>query len=246
MFLDAKLAAIGYSFILDKTATFYEYNLSLQEHSEETQGLLAAGGGEKNGIEGIVVGIGIVGIEGMLGSGGKVTLGTAGIVGRLGIGGTVTLGTAGTAGIVGRLGSGRKLGCGRVGIEGIGGNVGLGKLGNCRRLRAASPPENDNAMKRAKIKQLKLAMLLMLPSPPATVNVSDEHNSSSTTLAPSNSPKADHHSPNDLASDKRLSSYLDLNFSLFPSFLPTNSLSLIPNLLIQIRDLLIRHFQAEE
>ncbi|CAK7355166.1 unnamed protein product [Dovyalis caffra] len=84
------------------------------------------GGGERNGIEGIVVGIGIVGIEGMLGSGGKVTLGRPGIVGRLGSGGCV----------VGKVGN---VGCGSVGIEGIGGNVGLGKFGtegkggNCRR-----------------------------------------------------------------------------------------------------------------
>jgi hypothetical protein len=71
---------------------------------------------------GIVVGIGIVGIEGMLGSGGKVTLGRVlGIVGRLGSGGSVGLGREGCA--VGNVG------CGSVGIEGIGGNVGLGKLG---------------------------------------------------------------------------------------------------------------------
>jgi hypothetical protein len=50
------------------------------------------------------------------------------------------------------------VGCGSFGIEGIGGNVGLGKLGtagkggNCRSWRAASPPEIDWAMKRAKIK----------------------------------------------------------------------------------------------
>ena len=60
-----------------------------------------------------------------------------------------------------------KVGCGRVGIEGNGGNVGLGrfgtegKFGNCRRLRAASPPKNDKAMKRAKKRHLKVAMLLM-------------------------------------------------------------------------------------
>ncbi|KAH8484114.1 hypothetical protein H0E87_028517, partial [Populus deltoides] len=79
-------------------------------------------GGERNGIEGIAVGIGIVGIEGMLGSGGKLTLGRVlGIVGRLGSGGSVGLGREGCA--VGNVG------CGSVGIEGIGGNVGLGKLG---------------------------------------------------------------------------------------------------------------------
>jgi hypothetical protein len=59
-------------------------------------------------MEGIVVGM--VGIEGMLGSGGKVTLGIAGIVGRLGSGGSVGLGS---------------VGLGKFGRE--------GKLGNCRR-----------------------------------------------------------------------------------------------------------------
>ena len=74
--------------------------------------LVVAGGGERNGMEGSVVGIGIVGIEGMLESGGNMTLGTAGIVvivGRLGSGGKVTFGTAGIVGIVGRLGSGGKV-----------------------------------------------------------------------------------------------------------------------------------------
>ena len=100
-----------------------------------------------------------MGIEGMLGSGGKVTLGRLGIVGRLGSGGSVGLGREGCA--VGNVG------CGSVGIEGIGGNVGLGKLGtegkggNCRSRRAASPPEIDRAMKRAKIKQLKLAISML-------------------------------------------------------------------------------------
>ena len=65
------------------------------EQNEEIQGLVVAGGGERNGIEGIAVGIGIVGIEGMLESGGKVTLGTAGIVGMLGSGGRVGLGIEG-------------------------------------------------------------------------------------------------------------------------------------------------------
>ncbi|KAG6741462.1 hypothetical protein POTOM_054722 [Populus tomentosa] len=88
---------------------------------ETTFILIDKGGGERNGIEGIVVGIGIVGIEGMLGSGGKVTLGRLGIVGRLGSGGSAGLGMEGCA--VGNVG------CGSVGIEGNGGNVGLGKLG---------------------------------------------------------------------------------------------------------------------
>ncbi|KAJ6734408.1 hypothetical protein OIU79_001632 [Salix purpurea] len=83
------------------------------EHSEETQGLVVAGGGERNGMEGSVVGIGIVGIEGMLESGGKVTFGTVGRVGMLGSGGKVSFGTAGIVGIVGRLGSGGKVRDGR-------------------------------------------------------------------------------------------------------------------------------------
>ena len=113
----------------------------------------------------------------MLGSGGKLALGTpVGSVGVLGSGGKLTFGTAGIVGIVGRLGSGGKLGlgsegwvvgkagkvgCGRDGIEGNGGNAGLGRFGNCRRLRAASPPKNDKAMKRDKIRHLKAAMLVM-------------------------------------------------------------------------------------
>ena len=59
------------------------------------------------------------------------------------------------------------MGCDSVGIEGNGGSVGLGKFaredrgGNCRSWRAASPSENDKAMKRAKIKQLNLAIFLL-------------------------------------------------------------------------------------
>ena len=56
------------------------------------------GGGERNGMAGIVVGIGIVGIEGMLGRGGKVTFGTVGMVGiagMLGSGGSVGFGSDG-------------------------------------------------------------------------------------------------------------------------------------------------------
>lgn len=138
------------------------------EQNEETQGFVVAGGGERNGIEGIAVGIGIVGIEGMLESGGKVTLGTAGNVGMLGSGGRVALGIFGRLGSGGKVGLGIEgwevgklgnVGCGSAGIEGNGGNVGWGKLGNCRRWRAAWPPDNDKRMKRAKIKQLKLAIL---------------------------------------------------------------------------------------
>ncbi|KAF9663376.1 hypothetical protein SADUNF_Sadunf17G0043400 [Salix dunnii] len=66
-------------------------------------------------MEGNVVGIGIVGIEGMLESGGKVTFGTVGRVGMLGSGGKVSFGTAGIVVIVGRLGSGGKVGLGSEG-----------------------------------------------------------------------------------------------------------------------------------
>ena len=56
--------------------------------------MLADGGGEKNGMEGIVVGK--VGSEGMFGVGGKVTCGIDGLVGTLGSGGScVELGTDG-------------------------------------------------------------------------------------------------------------------------------------------------------
>ncbi|KAF9663378.1 hypothetical protein SADUNF_Sadunf17G0043600 [Salix dunnii] len=106
-----------------------------KEHNEETQGLVVAGGGERNGMEGNVVGIGIVGIEGMLESGGKVTFGA---VGRVGI--------EGIAGSGGKVGLRR-----RFGRE--------GKFGNCRRLRVALPPQNDKAMKRAKKRHLKVGMV---------------------------------------------------------------------------------------
>ncbi|EEF39720.1 conserved hypothetical protein [Ricinus communis] len=117
-----------------------------------------AGGGERKGIEGIVVGI--VGIEGMLGNGGKVTFGRVGMVGKLGSEGSVGLGREGW--VVGNVG------CGRDGILGSGGNVGFGKLGTegnggiCKRFRAASPtsmPENAKAIKKTKRKFLKVAML---------------------------------------------------------------------------------------
>ena len=58
--------------------------------------MVVDGGGEKNGIEGIVVGI--VGSEGMFGIGGKVTCGIDGygLVGKLGSGGScVGLGSDG-------------------------------------------------------------------------------------------------------------------------------------------------------
>ena len=77
---------------------------------------MVAGGGEKKGIEGK-----FVGIEGMLGSGGRLNFGRPGMVGKLGIGRD--------GWVVGNVGS---VGCGRFGLEGNGGSV-----GSCRRLRAA-------------------------------------------------------------------------------------------------------------
>ncbi|KAF2294196.1 hypothetical protein GH714_008146 [Hevea brasiliensis] len=109
-------------------------------------------------MEGIAVGI--LGIEGMLGSGGKVTFGTAGRVAKLGSGGRVGLGW-----VVGKVGN---VGWGRFGIVGNGGSVGIGKLGiegkggNCKRLRAAkliSMLENDKAVKKARMKLLKEATI---------------------------------------------------------------------------------------
>ena len=67
---------------------FHEMNID--------QGLvvLVDGGGEKNGMEGIVVGK--VGSEGMFGIGGKVICGIDGLVGKLGSGGScVGLGSDG-------------------------------------------------------------------------------------------------------------------------------------------------------
>ncbi|XP_017982293.1 PREDICTED: uncharacterized PE-PGRS family protein PE_PGRS10-like, partial [Theobroma cacao] len=90
------------------------------------QGLVFAGGGEKNGMDGIVVGM--VGIEGMLGRGGRVILGVLGMVGKVGMlgrGGRVPgLGRDGW--VVGNVGV---VGCGRFGIDGNGGSVALGKVG---------------------------------------------------------------------------------------------------------------------
>jgi hypothetical protein len=120
---------------------------------------LVAGGGERNGIEGIVVGI--VGKEGMVGSGGKLKFGIdVGMVGKLGNGGSVGLGSDGW--VVG------KVGCGKVGIAGKGGSVGLGKVGTtgkvgvegtvvCKRWRAAKLMfmlEKLKTMKKAKMKHL--------------------------------------------------------------------------------------------
>ncbi|MBA0873523.1 hypothetical protein Goshw_003358, partial [Gossypium schwendimanii] len=71
------------------------------------------GGGERNGIEGIAVGI--VGIEGMLGRGGSVAVGKVGKAGMVGSGGSAP-----------GLGS---VGCGRLGIDGNGGSVVVGNVG---------------------------------------------------------------------------------------------------------------------
>ena len=151
---------------------------------EYSQGLVVAGGGERNGIEGIVVGI--VGIEGMVGkvvgSGGNVSFGIEGMVGMLGSGGSVALGKEGWVvgkdgnvgcGMVGRDGKGGIVGLGRVGSEeGKGGNVGFGRVGITgvvgteggavsKRLRAArltSMLENESRTKRDKMKQLQEAI----------------------------------------------------------------------------------------
>ncbi|MBA0874270.1 hypothetical protein Goshw_014391, partial [Gossypium schwendimanii] len=74
------------------------------------------GGGERNGIEGIAVGI--VGIEGMLGRGGSVAVGIAGNVGKAGM-----VGSGGSAPGLGIVG------CGRLGIDGKGGSVVVGNVG---------------------------------------------------------------------------------------------------------------------
>lgn len=128
-------------------------------------------GGEKNGIEGIVVGI--VGTVAMLGSGGNVSFGIEGIegiVGRLGSGGSVVLGNEGDVGcrMVGRGGKGGSaIGLGKV-DDGKGGKVGMtGSVGRegeavskSRRAaaRLTSKLENDNARKRDKMKQLQEAI----------------------------------------------------------------------------------------
>ncbi|KAF1882369.1 hypothetical protein Lal_00039016 [Lupinus albus] len=104
----------------------------------------ARGGGEKNGIDGKVVGIeGMLGNE-VAGNGGRLTCGSVGIVVGMfmvGSGGKVVgmfmLGSGGKVvglgrdGIVGKVGITLPPPCGNVGtIEGTGGNaVGLGKVG---------------------------------------------------------------------------------------------------------------------
>ncbi|XP_059639642.1 uncharacterized protein LOC132282018 [Cornus florida] len=100
-----------------------------------SQGLVVDGGGERNGIVGIVVGM--VGIEGIVGSevagnGGK---------GLFGNGGSVALGMVGIAGNGGNV---------TLGIEGIVGSVGAGSGAEvCKRWRAAElirRLESDNTM----------------------------------------------------------------------------------------------------
>ncbi|KAK8501276.1 hypothetical protein V6N11_057363 [Hibiscus sabdariffa] len=104
--------------------------------SEPFQGLVFEGGGEKNGKDGMVVGIvGMDGNVGMLGSGGRAAgLGNDGCV-------------------VGNVG------CGRMGIDGNGGRVTPGKVGGIwSRWRAASPTlmfDNDRAMRMANTKKLE-------------------------------------------------------------------------------------------
>ncbi|XP_062176190.1 uncharacterized protein LOC133881278 [Alnus glutinosa] len=101
------------------------------------QGLLVVGGGERNGMEGIVVGI--VAKEGMVGSGGKLNFGIdVGMVGKLRNGGSVGLGSDGKVGTIGK-----------VGVEGT---------VVCKRWRAAklmSMLERLKKMKKAKMKHLQ-------------------------------------------------------------------------------------------
>ncbi|XP_011100177.1 uncharacterized protein LOC105178411 [Sesamum indicum] len=86
------------------------------------------GGGERNGKEGIVVGI--VGIEGIVGNekagnGGRATFGIAGM--EVGNGGNVGFGRDGMVGRVGMrgmLGNGGNVALGKFGIVGRGGIVG--------------------------------------------------------------------------------------------------------------------------
>ena len=94
----------------------YIYKIQIEQSHH---GLVVEGGGERKGIEGK-----FVGIEGMLGSGGRLNFGRPGMVGKLGIGRD--------GWVVGNVGT---VGCGRFGLEGNGGSV--GSVGSCRRLRAA-------------------------------------------------------------------------------------------------------------
>ncbi|MFQ6649359.1 hypothetical protein Gotur_022357 [Gossypium turneri] len=107
--------------IQDEVSTFSKNNLDLicKRKCKLIAGLEGEGGGEKNGIEGIVVGI--VGIEGMLGRGANVALGTLGNVGNAGM-----VGSGGSAPGLGKDGMD---GCGRLGIDGKGGSVVVGNVG---------------------------------------------------------------------------------------------------------------------
>ncbi|XP_057496720.1 uncharacterized protein LOC130781535 [Actinidia eriantha] len=133
------------------------------------------GGGEKNGIVGMVVGM--VGIEGnvvgnvgseVAGSGGRVTLGTAGMVGSVGIGkdegiwvlgkggNVVGFGKVGAVGSVGKavVGNGGSVAWGMVGIAGNGGNATVGTV--CSRWRAAQVVwtlDSDSVKNRKRAKQ---------------------------------------------------------------------------------------------
>lgn len=114
------------------------------------------GGGVKNGIEGMVVGILKVGKDGIVvgmvgsdvGNGGNVTLGivvgTVGIVGRevVGIGGNAAFGRVGIAGSGGNATLGR---AGTVGNVGIVGTVGCEDCSKWRAAKLTSMLENDNA-----------------------------------------------------------------------------------------------------
>ena len=107
------------------------------------------GGGEKKGIEGIVVGIagivnGIVGNE-VAGRGGRGMEGNVGIFGK-----EDGIWVLGSSGNVGFGNGGGSVTWGRVGMVGSGGSVALGRVGIggivCRSWRAARlvwMPEND-------------------------------------------------------------------------------------------------------
>ncbi|KAI8030348.1 hypothetical protein LOK49_LG01G02222 [Camellia lanceoleosa] len=150
----------GLYWAVDKSGVFTV--ASVYKWSELPSTLLFDGGGEKNGILGIVVGmdgiegivVGMVGSE-VAGSGGRVNLGTVDgiwVVGSggnvdgilvVGSGGNVGIGKLGIVGIVGKavLGNGGNGAWGTVGIAGSGGSVTLGIDGIvgtvCSRLRAA-------------------------------------------------------------------------------------------------------------
>ncbi|CAN6559888.1 unnamed protein product [Malus baccata var. baccata] len=126
------------------------------------------GGGEKNGIDGILEIDGIVvGKVGSAGKGGSVTFGIVGIVGNAGCGkvgiwvlgsggrgngGNVALGSVGTEGIGGNVGN---VGFGRDGIVGTV-KAGGGAPGVAKRFRAARLKwvlESDNTMDKDKMKK---------------------------------------------------------------------------------------------